>query len=202
MPRRPRLVYYSLWNAAGVEATGYPPVWRAGGRQGTQARQLSAALGVPHISSGDLLRERQRQGELLHAMERGDLLPDDMVAEVVFGRLAEPDGANGAVLDGFPRTLAQACALDRWLEERGGGVRAAIFLEVPDSALVTRIVGRREVSQRGDDNADTAARRVEVFLKELPAVLAHYAARGVLHRIDGTQPVEGVQRQIMQTLGA
>jgi adenylate kinase len=157
-------------------------------------------LGVPHISSGDLLRERQRQGAALHAMERGDLLPDEMVAEMVFDRLSQPDAAQGAVLDGFPRNVSQAETLDRWLEQRGRAVRAAIYLEVPDEALVSRIVGRQAVSQRGDDNADTAARRVEVFLKELPGVLHHYAARGLLYRIDGTQSVDQVQQQIIQAL--
>jgi adenylate kinase len=171
-----------------------------GAGKGTQARQLSAALSVPHISSGDVLRERQRQGAALSAMERGDLLPDDMVADMVFARLSEPDAARGAVLDGFPRNLAQAYTLDNWLAQHAGAVSAAIYLAVPDSALVTRIVGRREVSQRGDDTADTAARRVEVFLKELPGVLGHYAAQGVLHRIDGTQSVDEVQQQITQAL--
>ena len=171
-----------------------------GAGKGTQARQLSAALGVPHISSGDLLRERQRQGAALSAMERGDLLPDDMVADIVFGRLSEPDAAQGAVLDGFPRNLAQARSLDAWLEQHDGAVRAAVSLEVPDDTLVERIVGRREVSQRDDDNAATAARRVAVFLKELPSVVAHYAARGLLHRIDGTQSVDQVQQQVISTL--
>lgn len=171
-----------------------------GAGKGTQARQLSAALDVPHISSGDLLREQQRQGAALSAMDTGDLLPDDMVAELVFARLSEADARHGAVLDGFPRNLAQAHTLDSWLEGRGGRVRAAIYLEVPHQALVSRIVGRREVSQRDDDNATTAARRVEVFVKELPGVLAHYAARGLLRRIDGTQSVEQVQQQIITAL--
>jgi adenylate kinase len=173
-----------------------------GAGKGTQARRLSQARDVPHISSGDLLREQQRRGVALSAMERGDLLPDDLVVKLVFARLGEPDAADGAVLDGFPRTLAQAQALDTWLARQGGTVKAAIFLEVPDDALVTRIVGRRDASQRGDDTADTAARRLEVFLHELPNVLAHYAARGLLHRIDGTQRIERVHQQIMQVLDA
>jgi len=135
-------------------------------------------------------------------MDRGELLPDDLVADLVFARLSEADAADGAVLDGFPRNLSQAYALDGWLKRQGGSVRAAISLEVPNDALVTRIVGRGEVSQRGDDSAGTAARRVQVFLQELPDVLALYAARGVLHRIDGTPSIDQVHQQIMRALGA
>jgi adenylate kinase len=167
--------------------------------KGTQATLLSAALGFPHISSGQLLREHERRSQKA-VMERGDLLPDDVVSEVVFVRLAEPDASNGAVLDGFPRTLSQAQALDRWLEQRGGTIGAAFYLEVPRNEMIERVVSRAEVSHRGDDRADVATRRVEVFLEELPPVLDHYAARGLVHRIDGTQSVDQVYQQISQAL--
>jgi adenylate kinase len=165
--------------------------------KGTQASLLSDALGFPHISSGQLLREHQRRSETA-VMERGDLLPDDVVSEVVFGRLAESDASAGAVLDGFPRTLSQAEALDRWLERQGGAIGAAFYLEVPRDEMIERVVSRAEVSHRGDDRADVARRRVEVFLEELPPVLEHYAARGLVHRIDGTQSVDQVQQQIIK----
>lgn len=168
--------------------------------KGTQASRLSDALGLPHISSGDLLRDHQRRAAQA-VMERGDLLPDGVVSDVVFGRLAEPDAAEGAVLDGFPRTLSQAQALDRWLQQRGGDIRTAIYLEVPRDEMIERVVSRGEVSQRGDDHADVARRRVEVFLQELPPLLEHYAARGLLHRIDGTQSIDQVHRQILEVLG-
>jgi adenylate kinase len=167
--------------------------------KGTQASLLSAALGVPHISSGDLLREHQRRAAQA-VMERGDLLPDEVVSEVVFARLSEPDAAAGAVLDGFPRTLSQAKALDRWLEQRGGAIGAAFYLEVPRDEMIERVISRGELSQRGDDHADVARRRVEVFLQELPPVLEHYAARRLLQRVDGTQSVENVHQQIMRAL--
>jgi len=167
--------------------------------KGTQASLLSETLGLPHISSGDLLREHQQRSEKT-VMERGDLLPDDVVSEVVFVRLAEPDAEKGAVLDGFPRTLSQALALDTWLERQGGAIGAAFYLEVPRDEMIERVVSRGEVSNRGDDRADVARRRVEVFLQELPPVLEHYAARGLLHRIDGTQSVDQVQQQIIQAL--
>ena len=170
-----------------------------GAGKGTQADMLSAALSIPHISSGDLLREHQRQGTET-VMDRGDLLPDELVTRVVFERLSQPDAAQGAILDGYPRTLEQARQLDGWLEQRDGAIRAAVYLEVPASVLVERVVNRQEVSGRGDDNADTANRRVDVFLQELPPLLDHYAAGKVLHRVDGGQPVEQVQQQILQVV--
>jgi adenylate kinase len=133
-------------------------------------------------------------------MERGDLLPDDVVTEAVLRRLEEPDAAHGAILDGFPRTLPQALLLDDWLRQHGGAVRGAVYLDVPRDDLVSRLVRRGEVSQREDDRADVAERRVDVFLQELPPVLEHYASRGLLRRIDGTQPVDRVFQQITQAL--
>ena len=133
-------------------------------------------------------------------MERGDLLPDDVVSEIVFDRLAEPDAQGGAILDGFPRTLSQAAALDGWLQQRGGGIGTAIYLEVPRDEMIERVISRGEVSHRGDDHADVARRRVEVFLEELPPVLEHYATRGLLQRIDGTQSVDQVRQRIAKLL--
>jgi len=168
--------------------------------KGTQAHLLSDALSFPHISSGDLLRDHQRRAAQA-VMERGDLLPDDLVSEVVFARLGEPDAVPGAVLDGFPRTLSQAEALDLWLQQKGGGVRAALSLEVPPDQLLERAISRGEVSHREDDHVESARRRVAVFLQELPPVLEHYAARGLLHWIDGTRSIDLVHAQILKALG-
>src|SRR6187399_2362689 len=99
-----------------------------GAGKGTQAQALSSALGVPHISSGELLRGQDREAAL---MERGELLPDDVVTETVLRRLEQSDAARGAILDGFPRTLDQAVRLDRWLAQRGGVIRGAVYLDVP-----------------------------------------------------------------------
>jgi adenylate kinase len=169
--------------------------------KGTQATLLSEALRYPHISSGDLLRDHQVRAAQA-VMDHGDLLPDDIVSDVVFARLAEPDAQAGAVLDGFPRTLSQAEALDTWLRQRGGTLAAAFYLEVPREQMIERVVSRGELSHRGDDHADVARRRVEVFLQELPPVLDHYAAQGLLHRIDGTRSVAEVHQQIIEALGA
>jgi adenylate kinase len=170
-----------------------------GAGKGTQASLLSQSLGVPHISSGELLREHQRH-DTQNVMSSGELLPDDLVTRVVLTRLERPDAALGAILDGFPRTVAQARALDDWLEQRGGGIRAAFYLDVPTDDLVARIVSRREISHRGDDNAAVAERRVEIFNHEMPPILEHYAAHGQLYRIDGAQPVEQIHKQITEAL--
>jgi adenylate kinase len=167
--------------------------------KGTQASLLSQAMGFPHVSSGDLLRDHQARAAQA-VMAQGDLLPDELVSTIVFTRLAEPDAQAGAVLDGFPRTLSQAEALDSWVEQRGGAVAAAFSLDVPREQMIQRAVSRGELTHRNDDHADVARRRVDVFLQELPPVLDHYAARGLLHRIDGTQSVEQVHAQIRQAL--
>jgi adenylate kinase len=167
--------------------------------KGTQASLLSQALGYPHVSSGDLLRDHQARAAQA-VMDQGDLLPDDVVSDLVFARLAEPDAHAGAVLDGFPRTLRQAEALDRWVEQRGGALSGAFCLDVPRAEMIERAVSRGERTHRSDDHADVARRRVEVFLQELPPVLDLYATRGLLHRVDGTRSVEQVHERIITAL--
>jgi adenylate kinase len=166
-----------------------------GAGKGTQARLLSAALGSPHVSSGDLLRSAAT-GAVQEILSRGDLLPDDVVTDLVFDRLEQPDARRGAILDGLPRTLAQARVLDEWLERRGGRIRAAVYLDVPTDELVKRVIERGETGGRADDRAPATAARLEAFEQELPDVLRHYAERGVLRRVDGTGPIDAVQRRI------
>ncbi len=115
-----------------------------GAGKGTQARFLCSTLGMPHVATGDLLRDHRRRGTDLGAtakqyMDHGELVPDRLVVDMVLERLQEPDAAQGALLDGFPRTAAQAQALDRELEGRGGGVTTALFLDVPTGVLVDRL---------------------------------------------------------------
>jgi adenylate kinase len=171
--------------------------------KGTQARLLARALGVPHISSGELLRTTAAAAAATtdSGMPRGDLVADDVVTQLLLARLAQPDAEHGAVLDGFPRTLAQARALDEWLERRGGRVKAAFYLDVPSEVMVERAVQRGQIGHRSDDSAEIARRRVDVFLEELPSLLDYYAARGVLHRIDGTQAVEQIHEHISRLSG-
>ncbi|MCA1645382.1 MAG: nucleoside monophosphate kinase [Chloroflexi bacterium] len=175
------------------DSSGAGATWRTGNRRaqlvllfggpgagkGTQASRLSRALGWPHISSGDLLRDHQRS-DTQNVMSSGELLPDDEVTRLVLQRLEQPDAANGAILDGFPRTVAQARALDAWLTQHSGAIRAAFYLHLAPDALVARILSRRQMSHRGDDNAASAERRMQIFNGEMPPILDHYAALGKL----------------------
>lgn len=172
-----------------------------GAGKGTQALMLSEVLGIPHISSGDLLRE-DRSVARERVMRTGELLPDEAVASIVFDRLEQPDARRGAVLDGFPRTLAQAQALDLWLEKHGAKLRVAVYLDAPEDVLLTRLVERGEVSGRVDDRAETGRRRLEVFRQELPPVLEHYAKQGLLQRVDGAASVDDVHQRVMQVIMA
>jgi adenylate kinase len=169
-----------------------------GSGKGTQASRLSPILGVPHVSSGELLRSQTSGGD--RRMLQGELVPDEVATQIVLDRLEQPDAARGAILDGFPRDVQQAQALDAWLERHGGAVRAVLYLELPRGAMIDRVVERGKDSQRGDDRADVADRRAEIFAAELPPLLEHYARRGLVTRIDAAQPIDAVQRQILEAL--
>jgi adenylate kinase len=203
-----------------------------GAGKGTQARFLSRAIGIPHIASGDLLREHRARGTRLGRaaqsfMDRGALVPDELVIEIIMARLDEPDATRGGLLDGFPRTLGQALALDEGLRSQGGDVRVAFYLDVPTEALVERLTGRwtcqgcqavyhqrfnppvaglacsacpGALTQRPDDRRDVVEQRVRVFKRETAPVLRHYEEQGRLHRLDGHRPIEDVRASIMTAL--
>jgi adenylate kinase len=203
-----------------------------GAGKGTQAYFLAEALGIPHVASGDLLREhRQRGTSLGHAaqayMDRGDLVPDDLVVDIIIDRLDQPDATAGALLDGFPRTLAQAEALEARLRQRDGRVRRAIYVDVPTPVLVERLAGRwlcrdcqtsyheifhpparpgvcdrcrGELYQRTDDKREVVANRVSVYLRDTLPVVQHYDRLGLLQRIDGNQTIETVKVALLQAI--
>src|SRR5579859_6690941 len=203
-----------------------------GAGKGTQARFLAETLGVPHVASGDLLREhRQRGTELGRAaqeyMDRGDLVPDALVVDMIVDRLDQPDAARGALLDGFPRTLPQAEALERRLSQRSSKVRIAIYVDVPTDVLVERLAGRwmcrvcqasyheifaapksdgvcdscsGELYQRADDKREVVANRVAVYLRDTLPVVEHYDAIRVLQRIDGNQSIDAVKAALRQAV--
>jgi adenylate kinase len=203
-----------------------------GAGKGTQARFVREALGIPHVATGDLLRDHRRHGTPLGKtartyMDRGDLVPDDLVVQMVTDRLEKQDALRGALLDGFPRTLSQANALDAELAARGGGVLAVLFLDVPAGVLVRRLSGRRmcdgcqgtfhvdlhclpadgtcpdcgqHLVQRRDDHRSAVARRIAVYLDQTTPVLEHYRARGLVHRVDGDRSVEQIKADLMAVL--
>lgn len=201
-----------------------------GAGKGTQAARLSAELGFPHVSTGDLFRENLKRETSVgrrakEFMDRGELVPDEVVVEMLEGRLAQEDCAKGCLLDGFPRTLPQAAALERTLEQRGDTART-LSLEVPDDVLVARLTGRRvcredgkhlfhmlfsppaaegrcdhcggELYQRSDDSVDVVSNRLQVYRNETAPLIDYYNERGLLDRVDGNRAPEDVLKDILR----
>jgi len=192
--------------------------------KGTQAARLREVLNLPHVASGDLFRENlKNETELgLKAkfyMDRGDLVPDDVTIAMVMERLSRPDCAGGALLDGFPRTIAQAEALDQALVARGHRISLVPNVAVPDEVLIERVSGRRlcrvcgeayhvkfnppkqpgvcdndggELYQRDDDRPETVRQRLKVYWEQTSPLIDYYRRQGVLVEINGDQSIDAV----------
>lgn len=205
-----------------------------GAGKGTQARLLAQALGIPHVSSGDLFRDnlgRKTELGLLakQYMDRGALVPDDVTVRMVAERLGRPDCAQGAILDGFPRTLEQAEALDNLLAERGQRVAIVPLIEVRDEEVIRRLSARRTcrkcgavynlvsdpprvegvcdacggaLYQRDDDTPETVHNRLYTYYKETAPLVGYYFARRLLCKIDGERSIEDVQADLMAVAAA
>lgn len=203
-----------------------------GAGKGTQARKVAEKLGIIHVATGDILREDVNQGSALGLqartfMERGELVPDNLVIAMIMERISRPDAAKGALFDGFPRTIRQAEALEASLEERGRSVTRAVYLKVGEAALISRLAGRwlcRECGasyheathpptqagrcdrcggtlyQRSDDAPGTVRRRFQVFLEQTGPVLEFYRQRGLLAEVAGEGPIEEVTQRIMRAV--
>jgi adenylate kinase len=202
--------------------------------KGTQAVLLRDYLDLAHIASGDLFRENLKNETALGLkaktyMDRGELVPDDITIAMVMDRLNRPDCARGALLDGFPRTLAQAQALDEALAEQGYSIEAVPSVAVPDEVLVERVSGRRicracgesyhvlfnpskqtgicdkdggELYQRDDDKPETVRKRLQVYWKQTSPLIDYYRDRGVLVEIDGDQSIDAVQAALREALSS
>jgi adenylate kinase len=203
-----------------------------GAGKGTQAKIISEKLDLPHISSGDIFRENLKNktelGELARGyIERGELVPDDVTIAMIRDRLSRPDCENGALLDGFPRTPAQAEALDSMLADFGGQVDCVPYIKVPEEVLIERLTGRwtcraaghifhekfnppqkpgvcdydgSELYQREDDKAETVIHRIHVYLQQTEPLIGYYRQRGKLIEIDGTQSIEAVSADLLAAL--
>jgi len=172
-----------------------------GSGKGTQASRLAASAGIPQISTGDLLRSHVARGTALGAiakpiMESGALVPDDLVTQMLKERLAGPDAKNGAIFDGYPRTVAQARSLETLLKETGGRVDAVLFIDVPDGILVDRLLKRATLEGRSDDTKETIAERLRVYREKTAPLADLYASAGVLVTIDGDRSVEAVAADV------
>ena len=205
-----------------------------GAGKGTQAQILAERLGLAHVATGDLFRAAVRDGTPLGLtakgyMDRGELVPDSVTIDMLFERLAKPDAAKGILLDGFPRNIAQAEVLDKALDERGGKVDVAPYIEVPEADLVARLGGRwicraqghpyheqskrplvpgvcdvdgSELYQRTDDQPATVQARLRQQLGALDEVVGHYREHGVLATVDGSQPIDRVTEGLLEAIAA
>ena len=174
-----------------------------GGGKGTQAKLVTRALGIPHVSSGDMLREALASGSDLgrrasEYMEAGDLVPDDLVVALVKERLSREDAAGGYLLDGFPRNLRQAEILTEAVGE--GALRTVIYLEVDDDEVVDRLLKRAEIEGRSDDNDETIRHRLEVFHEETEPLIAYYGDR--VRRVDGSGSIEDIYCRVATELAS
>ena len=181
-----------------------------GAGKGTQAKILQEECGLPQLSTGDMLRAAIAAGTDLGKrckaiMDRGDLVSDEVVVGIIAERLDQPDCAKGAVFDGFPRTIAQAEALDRMLTGRGSRIDAVIELKVDDEAMVGRMetrVKENPGSARADDNPETLRNRLGVYHRNTAPLLEFYQRQGKLTSVDGMAPIPQVAAFIHSVLTA
>ena len=203
-----------------------------GAGKGTQAKKLAGRLGIPHVASGDIFRENVRNNTSLGRlakgyMERGELVPDDVTIAMVIDRLSQPDCANGALLDGFPRTVTQAKALDERLAESGWCIHVVPYIRGSEEVLLRRLSGRwicrncgavyhiefhpparpgvcdvcgGPLYQRPDDKAETARQRLRVYFEQTEPVLAYYERQGLLVEIDGERSIEAVHDALVRAV--
>jgi adenylate kinase len=204
-----------------------------GAGKGTQAQRLQDEKGLKQLSTGDMLRAEAKSGSALGKraagiMERGELVPDDLIISLIEARIAQPDCKNGFILDGFPRTTAQAEALDRMLAQRGLKLDRVIEMTVDEQALTDRITGRfscakcgagyhdrfkqpkkpgicdvcggAEFMRRKDDNVETVTARLRAYHDQTAPLLPYYKGRGVLRSVDGMASMDAVYKQILEAL--
>ncbi len=203
-----------------------------GAGKGTQAKLVSGKLKMPHISSGDIFRENLKNktelGDLAGGyINRGELVPDDVTIAMIKDRLSRPDCREGALLDGFPRTAAQAEALDEMLVDLNGSVIAVPYIKVAEEILIDRLTGRwtcpvcsrvyhenfnppkevgrcdydnAELYQRDDDKAETVTQRIRVYLEQTQPLIDYYQSKGVLLEVDGDQAIDAVAADLYAAL--
>ncbi|MBE1236275.1 adenylate kinase [Phaeovibrio sulfidiphilus] len=175
--------------------------------KGTQAQILQDKYSIPQLSTGDMLRAAVAAGSELgkkakDIMDRGELMPDDLMVSMIEDRISQPDCVNGFILDGFPRTVPQAEALDSMLARKGMDLDRVIQLKVPDEILFDRIRTRAAQSEtvRADDNEETLRKRLTVYHAQTVPILPYYEAKGLLHVVDGTMTIEQVTNALVQIL--
>ena len=176
-----------------------------GSGKGTQAKRISAEHGIPHVATGDMLREAIAAGtelgrQVKPILERGDLVPDDLMISLIRDRLSREDTRDGFVLDGFPRTIAQAEALDAMLREIGRDLTIVFELQLPDEICVERLLLRARLEGRVDDTPEVVRRRLELYHRETEPVIEHYRATGKLVGIHADRSIPEVFSEIQEAL--
>ena len=204
-----------------------------GAGKGTQAKKIAAKYAIPHISTGDIFRANIKNNTELGQkaktyMDKGELVPDELVVDLIMDRFKEADCANGYVLDGFPRTIPQAEALDKALSANGESVDYAVNVEVPDENIINRMSGRRacvgcgatyhiqfnptkvegicdacgeKLILRDDDKPETVKNRLSVYHEQTQPLIDFYAKKGILKEVDGTMDMNDVFAAIVKILG-
>ena len=204
-----------------------------GAGKGTQAKKIAAKYEIPHISTGDIFRANIKEGTELGQkakgyMDAGELVPDELVCDLVVDRLAKDDCKDGYILDGFPRTIPQAEALTAALKEQGTALDYAIDIEMEDQAIIDRMAGRRvcakcgatfhvvnippkkegvcdncggDLELRDDDAPETVKKRLNVYHEQTAPLIEYYKKQGILHEIDGTLGIDGVAAKVAEILG-
>ena len=176
-----------------------------GSGKGTQAKLLVEELGVPHISTGALLRNAAKRGTELGLQaksitDKGELVPDDIMSDMIEERLGREDMANGFILDGYPRNVSQAKSLDLMLERLGKPVEEAIFIDVDPEQIIKRIARRAKEENRSDDAATTVRNRMRVYAEQTAPVADYYAGQGLLTRVLGDGGIDEVSQRILSVL--
>ena len=176
-----------------------------GAGKGTQATRIADHFDLARIATGDLLREEVANGTELgkvaeEYMDRGDLVPDDIVIQMTRDRMLEASGEGGYVLDGYPRTLAQAEAAYRWAMARGIPFDLTLFFEIEEQELLARLAGRAREEHRSDDAEETVRHRLEVFANQTYPLVDYYQRRGILVRINAVGPIDAISEQIFASL--
>jgi len=188
-----------------LTATRFLLLGPPGAGKGTQAALLIEKMAVPQISTGDMLREAVAEGTEIGliaktCMDRGELVSDEIVIGVARERLAKDDASRGFILDGFPRTAAQAAALDEMLGELGQKLELCVAIAVDEEALVQRLLKRAEIEGRADDNEETIRNRMRVYREQTEPLLDYYRGKGILAEVEGSGTVEDVAERIGKVL--
>ena len=178
-----------------------------GAGKGTQCERLVERYNIVQLSTGEMLREAGAAGtemgiKAMEVMDRGELVSDELVVAIIADRLDEPDCANGCILDGFPRTVAQAEALDKMLSEKGLKLDRVVCIEVDEQALFARIEKRAAETggARSDDNAETLEKRLGVYHEQTAPIIPYYREKGLLNTVDGMQEIDQVSESLFAIL--